>query len=233
MLLFLEPFLTPVILIFIALVLILGVFTIRSIYTKEKEFEKKREGEFEDYEKVLNTAHQRAEQIIQDAVKEASSIKREEDEFAKHANQDVDTALKTIEDKSVSSVSTTSQTFEAEYQKVLEELKNKYARDLEGMITKIYQETQADFDQLHQKVRQQTIESQSGFTKQLQDEFNKTQIEIHEYKKQRLQEVTQKIDRLVMKVAEEVLGQTISLAQHQDLITHALEKAQQEGMFDT
>lgn len=233
MLLFLEPFLTPIILIFIALVLILGVFTIRSIYTKEKEFEKKREGEFADYEKVLNTAHDKAEHIIQEAVQQASSIKREEDEFAKHANETLDTTLKTVEEKSIASITNTEQTFGAEYQKTLETIKTKYAHDLEGMIAKIAQDTQTDFDQLHQKIRQQTIEAQSGFSKQLQDEFSKTQVEIHEYKKQRLQEVTQKMDRLVIKVAEEVLGQTIPLAQHQDLITKALERAQQEGMFDT
>jgi F0F1-type ATP synthase membrane subunit b/b' len=230
---FLEPFLTPILFIFTILVLLGGFLLIISIYKKEKEFEKKREGEFADYEKVLQQAHTNAEEIIHTAADEASQLSREGDTFAKHINQQVDAAFKEIIDKNIASLNSNSGEFLSLYQKSLEELKNKYEENITTILEDVHHRTQNDFSQLQEKIRQKTIDSQTGLTKQLEDEFEKTKIEITEYKKHKFQEVNKNMAKLVIRVSEEVLGQAIPLQQQQQLITDALERAQKEGVFDT
>jgi len=231
--LFLEPFLTPILILFSIIVLSIGFLAIWSIYKKEKEFEKKREGEFNDYEKVLTEAHTKAEQIVEHAVKEASTFTTEGDDFTKEVHQQTEQAYKAVIEKNISFLNSSSHEFLTSYQNSLQGLKNKYEREVEGMIHKIQDDTLHDFTQLQETIRQKTIDNNSGFSKQLDDEFARTQMEIHEYKKRKLQDITLRMDKLIIKVSEEVLGQAISLQQHQQLITQALEKAQKEGLFDT
>ncbi|HSW88848.1 MAG TPA: hypothetical protein VLG12_06825 [Candidatus Saccharimonadales bacterium] len=231
--LFLEPFLTPILFIFIGLVLLLGFLSIRSIYKKEDAFEKKREAEFADYDKVLSEAHIKAEYILEKAAQEASTMSGEGKEFTQAVNKQVEQAFKEVIDKNIAFLNSSSHEFLVSYQNSLQGLKSKYEHEIEGVIQKMQQDTLSDFAQLQSMIREKTIGSHDGFTKQLDDEFAKTQIEIHEYKKQKLQEITQRMDKIVMKVAEEVLGQSIPLTQQQQLITKALENAQKEGMFDT
>ncbi len=231
--LFLEPFLTPIIFIFIGLVLLLGFLSIRSIYKKEDAFEKKREAEFSNYDKVLSEAHVKAEDILEKAAQEATSMSSEGKDFTQIINKQAEQAFKEVIDKNIAFLNSSSHEFLVSYQNSLQGLKSKYEHEIEGTIQKIQHDTLNDFIQLQTMIREKTIGSHDGFTKQLDDEFAKTQIEIHEYKKQKLKEITQRMDKIVMKVAEEVLGQTISLQQQQVLITKALENAQKEGMFDT
>lgn len=230
---FLEPFLTPILFIFIGLVLLIGFLSIRSIYKKEKEFERKRETEFADYDKVLSEAHTKAEDILGKAAQDASSLSTEGKDFTKEINQQVEHAFKEVIDKNISDLNSSSHEFLTSYQNTLQGLKTKYEQQLEGVIQKIQEDTLKDFGQLQAMIREKTIDSHTGFTKQLDDEFTKTQMDIHEYKKQKITEITQRMDKIIMKVAEEVLGQTIPMVQQQELITKALENAQKEGMFDT
>jgi len=214
-------------------ILTAGFLLIRSIYKKEKEFEKKREVEFADYDKVLSEAHIKAEHIVQDASEEATKLSREGDEFTKHVNQNLDTAFEEIIKKNLDLLTSSSQDFFTSYQSYLQSVKGKYEQELDTLITKTQALTEQDFLRLQEEIRQRTSSSQNGLSKQMEDEFTKTQMEIHEYKKHKLREVNDSIEKLIMKVAEEVLGQTISFAQHQQLILDAFEKAKKEGMFDT
>lgn len=229
--LFLEPFLTPLLYIIIIFVLLSGFLFIRSIYKKEKEFEKKRESEFTDYDTVLNQAHTKAENIIQKATDEATQLQREGHDFSKHVTQQVDETLKAIIEENIVSLKNNSDEFLTTYQQSLENFKNTYEQNMEKIIQTIQQDTKKDFEQLQEKIRQKTIGSQAGFIKQVDEEFAKAQLEINDYKKHKFQEINQNMAKLVMKVSEEVLGQVIPLQQHQQLIIDALEKAEKEGVF--
>src|SRR5258708_25339823 len=114
--LFLEPFLTPILFIFIALVLLIGFLSIRSIYKKENEFERKRESEFADYDKVLSDAHVKAENILGKAVQEASTMSGEGKDFTKEIQQQLEEAYKQVVDKNISFLNSSSHEFLISYQ---------------------------------------------------------------------------------------------------------------------
>lgn len=232
-LIFLEPFLTPILFIGVTVVLAVGFFILWSIYSKEQTFEKKREEEFSDYEKVLTQAHTKAEHIIEEATTQASTLSHEGADFTKNLQTQTDASMRSLIEKNTQAVSESSQTFLNEYKQFLQELRTSSGQELQKTFQTMQEETIKEFTTLQETIRNQTAEAQGGLQKQLEDQFNKTQIEIHEYKKRKFQETTLQIDKLIMQVAEEVLGQAIPLSQQQQLITQALEKAQKEGLFDT
>lgn len=231
-LLVLEPFLTPILFIFIAIVLITGFLLIRSIYQKEKVFEKKREGEFSDYQQVLTQAHIKAEQIMEQAAGEAAKMSRDSDVATNRIHQNIDTAYREIIEKNLKDLDSSSHEMLTTYQSYLQSLKTKYESELDTLVTTIQTTTQADFTNMQNNIKEKMIGSENGVSKKIADEFAATQIEINEYKKHKIQEVNKNIDKMILKIAESVLCQAIPLAQHQQLIVEALEKAQREGMFE-
>lgn len=59
----------------------------------------------------------------------------------------------------------------------------------------------------------------------LNEKAAKTEKEIENYKRERLKEIDRKIYRLVGQVAKKVIGRTIDLTNHEELVIEALEKA--------
>lgn len=231
--LFLEPFLSPILFMFAIIVLLGGFFLLQSIYKKEKDFEKKRETEFNDYEKVLQKAHTNAEEIIHKAADEASHLTNEGKDFSQQINQQVDTSFTKIVKNNTISLQNTADTFLQIYETSLNKVKNTYENEMITILQKIQEDTRNDFSQMQEKIQQKTIDTQTGLIKQIEDDFTKAQMEIKEYKKHKLQEINQNMAKLIMRISEEVLGQAIPIQQHQQLIADALEKAQKEGMFAT
>ena len=60
----------------------------------------------------------------------------------------------------------------------------------------------------------------------------KLERELEEYKKQRLKEADKTVNKIVQKVSQEVLGKSLSMEEHHDLIINSLEKSRVEGVFD-
>jgi F0F1-type ATP synthase membrane subunit b/b' len=59
----------------------------------------------------------------------------------------------------------------------------------------------------------------------------KAEEEITAYKNQRLEEVESGINKMLKEVAEKVIGKSLSVKEHQDLITKALEEAKRKNVI--
>ena len=95
-LLFIEPFLTPLLFLMIFIVAVIALFTIYSFYRKEKKYEEKREKTFVDYDTILASAHQKAEQILERASEEATEIKHEHTDIDKKVTKDIQDAFQRV-----------------------------------------------------------------------------------------------------------------------------------------
>lgn len=77
-LLFIEPFLTPILFILIAVILLSGFFLMKSIYTKEKEFQAQESDVFSNYEKFLLTRTEKQNILFKMPRKRQANFPRKE-----------------------------------------------------------------------------------------------------------------------------------------------------------
>ncbi len=75
--------------------------------------------------------------------------------------------------------------------------------------------------------REQMKESQFFVANML----SKIEKDAQEYKKNKLAAVDEQIRQVVLSAAREVIGRSISLTEHEDLVTKALERAKKEKVF--
>ena len=59
----------------------------------------------------------------------------------------------------------------------------------------------------------------------------KVEKESLEYRRNKLEKIDEEIRQIVLSAAREVIGRAISLSEHEDLVTKALEKAKKEHIF--
>lgn len=228
---YLSTLLTPSIFLFILIILVVTLIFLGFIYKKEKQFEEKREHMFENYDQVLTKAHTQAETILATAAEQAATFTSEDERIHQAIRQQTEKSFQELVNANLHELTTNSESFLKAYTASIQGLREKHEKEMGKILQDIQQVTQEEFNQFKEIVSRQTHDSQDSLTKQLKDSFEKTQIEIHEYKRHKLQEVNDSLNVLLLKVAEAVLGKAIPLADHQKLILDALEKAQKEGMF--
>ncbi len=78
-------------------------------------------------------------------------------------------------------------------------------------------------------------EQQRGVAKEMQflvaNNILKTEKELEEYKKKKIQEIDGRINAIILETSREVLGKSVDLATHEDLVMKALEQAKVDNLF--
>jgi hypothetical protein len=92
---------------------------------------------------------------------------------------------------------------------ILKEIKKKNEELMKNLDEKINQIQKIAFQSLDQKISQ-------------------TEKIIDEYKKERLKEIDRKVYQLIGEVAKKIIGKTIDISTHEELVFQALEKAKKE-----
>lgn len=226
-----QSLLTPGIIVLMGIVILTALLFFYYMFKKENDFEKKEEAVVQDYTHIVQEAQLKAKEIIDQASTEAATIiataqttritidKKEEDTFEKIAKEQEQL------------LQTNSAQYFHDYQASLDEVKNHYTTQLNEMVNQIRETTEKEILDLKSSLKTQMVGSNEGVAKKIQDDFAKTQIEISEYKRHQIEKMQASIDQILIKVCEEVLGKTIPMHDHEELILNALEKAKTEGMF--
>lgn len=217
----------------IAAVIVLVIFAWQLAYFREKE--RDLAGRIQRSEKrseeLLEHAHHRVRSILEKTAEKADKMLLETEYLNQHLTAEVDNSLKKIVESHQQLLSQNSADFFTTYHKELEEVKQVYMPEITRMLSDIQKTTERELKDFMSIIVKETVEGQSIIGKKLDTEFEKTQKQIQAYKDTQIQKIDTAISKMVVRVAEDVVGKTIAVSDHQALVLEALEKAKQEGMF--
>lgn len=189
-------------------------FYLWKIRNEENDLEKKETKADASYHQIVDDALGKERKIMEDAVSEADQIIINAEYIKKSSKEIVDQALQQmvahIQEESIE----TAGKFMNSYSESLKELANtslvdfqNVARGLEGDLQKQIKE----------------------FRETLLPDLKK---ELDDYKQVRLKQSDEIINHVIQKAAQEIMNKSISLEDHQKILTDALERAKTEGVFD-
>lgn len=193
-------------------------------------------------EQIVKEAQEQSAKVILDAVETANEVvvSAEKDELKtvqesgkeiQSFAEQVKTSLESVAKRAEQELRETSKTA----QKTLKE----EAKDAEGILERFIAE---DRWMLEQKTRQAIKESSLAFERAMHDiaekakaeleaEMRRVNEEVEEYKRERIAAVDAKILDIVQDVTLRVLGKTIRLDDHADLVYQSLQRAKSERAF--
>ncbi len=171
--------------------------------------------------KIIAKAQRKSEVLLENAVKEAeliiSQTKNFRDELQKSLKEDV---------------AYQASQFAQGYQGLLPEIKKYYQTGIDEQL-RAFEDQLRVFTLDVEKTFKDKLDTLANLLRdQTLQEFTIVQKELTDYKQAKMREIDERVKRIVKTAAAEVVGKTLSLADHQDLIMKALEKAKREGVFE-
>ncbi|MBI4079195.1 MAG: hypothetical protein HY429_02765 [Candidatus Levybacteria bacterium] len=198
-------------------------------YKREQEFEKKTTTSYEQAKQIIDHANTRASALIEKASKKANDMLTSAQAIREGIQQDANKTLSyaLAQDKELLKKQTDE--FVAMHQKALHKLHEEYVLQIDTSVANVKESTEKELADFMNILKKETVEAQVFIGEKINKEFDAAKQEIKQYKKAQLTAVDKTIQKMLVKVAEDVLGKAIPMEKHEKLILEALEKAKQQG----
>ncbi len=181
---------------------------------------------------VIEDAHKKAKEILDEASEKSKQIIASAD----HSKIDLDNELKgSIREtagKGIKLLEDQSQNVSKAYQETFEEVKVQFIKQVKDTLGKVQEAGETGLQEFRVALKDQQLTSQYYIEKRLNQEFDQAQKEVARYKDEQMRRVEDSVDRIILRLSEEVLGKAISLEDHEKLILESLSKAKEEGLFN-
>src|SRR3989344_2856080 len=120
---------------------------------------------------------------------------------------------------------------DTEIEEILSPVKKTFEREVRNHLEKLATEAEVRNEQMTKFIQDQ----QSGVVRESQfliaKSLEKINRELDQYRKNRLVEVDDQVRQIILSAAREVLGRSISLSEHEQLVREALDKAKKDKVF--
>lgn len=181
--------------------------------------------------KLLAQAHEKAQELINQANKQASDILASSKTYEDNSNQTLKNKLTELEKQQADVFTKASDDMKIAYQNMITQIQEQDINTLKSMTKDIQSDILADFKEFRDDLEKDTIKSEKVVKEKINDEYLTVQKDLDDYKKQKYQELDNDIYKILYRVSEMVLNQGISYDKHKELVIEALETAKKEQVF--
>ncbi|MEK7502668.1 MAG: hypothetical protein AAB609_04035 [Patescibacteria group bacterium] len=181
---------------------------------------------------LLEDGRIKAGKIVEDANKKAAQIIGESNNLNTQSKKMLGEALDTLLKHQTSYFEKVSQDFLEAYKRELDGLKQKNIEIVKNVSNDIEEDTIKEVEDFDNILQKETFAAQKIVEEKIEKEYSSAQKNVEDYKNEMLGKAEEKIYKILEAVAKLTLGKSIPLAQHEQLIIEALEKAKKDGLGD-
>jgi dGTP triphosphohydrolase len=202
----------------------LGVFVVSYVNTLEKfKMLQKKQSDIE------SEAHRKAVVILQEARNKAIKIIEDTNVSQDLLKKTFEEELKAAAPNWAKKLQTVSEEFLKVYQKTLTDLKDNNIKIITNISKDIESSTKAELEDFKEILRKETFSSQKIVEGKIEQDYQIVEKELEAYRTEKLKKIEDQIYNIIQNVSKEVLGKTLTLQEHEQLVIDALEKAKKEG----
>ena len=201
-------------------------------YRQKKEAAKKprlsTEGEAEH---ILSNAHEEAVDIIRVATAKAREMLQSAARVKEGVSSSLATELTAIAEQHKQYLQDASLKYVETYEHMAERAQEEYLTTLHEASQAMAGDAKHTLDMFEIFLKEQTIGYKQQMEKKIDDLRNNVNEQVNEYKKEKLKRVDKAINEIVISVAKIVIGSSLNIKEHNELVLRALEEAKKEGFF--
>ncbi len=171
-----------------------------------------------DYQEILETANKKAQEILS----QSTQIKNE-------STQIFEKSVQAMLLNQKQALENTSLALSRKHLEEITELNKQSVLILTNVYKDIELAAKTDFEKYKELVTKQTFEAERIAQTRIKEEYIKLEAEMQQLKQQRIQELNENIYKILSKISKEVIGHSLSFAEHEDLVVKSLDEAKKEG----
>jgi len=210
------------------LVLILNVVFWLLVSRGDIQVRKKSKQINHEYNLIVSNANQQATEIIDQANQKATKLLEKTEFHLEDMQQQVRKSFQQAVDNQQQSLEKKLADLANQIPDLTNNLQDNFSHQVNDFNQKMNQQLQKQIDKFLEKLNLQTIATAQDTQKQLQTSLRQSLAEVDKYRQEQLTKVEQNIANIIKNVSGDVLHQTLSIEDHQRLITEALERAKKE-----
>jgi uncharacterized protein (UPF0333 family) len=188
------------------------------------------------------SAHKKVDKLILDAQNEASKVLRTASEKARTI---LETATLIKEDvlrtttREIIAISEQHQQYLKDaslkyvetYEHMAEGAQEEYLNTLHEASVGMARDAKATLGMFETYLKEQTVGYKQAMEKKIEELRKEANAYVDEYKKEKLKRVDKAVDEIILIVAKNIIGRSLNLKEHNELIIRALDEAKKEGFF--
>ncbi len=214
----------------LAISLIVIVVYLSRIAKNNSSFDVKEEN-FQKNEKILDETRIKAARILDDANSKALDIINKVTLSTDLSSDNFSQGLLRVSSEQIKEFEKVTSDFTKVYSQTLQDLRSKNIEIFQNTSKDIELNASEELKNFKESMDKLTSQSQGEVEKKIDTDYQSAKGEIENYKKEQLEKIDSDIYELLEKISKTILGKTISLSDHEDLIEKSLEKAKKEIGF--
>ncbi len=181
---------------------------------------------------IENQAHKKASLILQDARNKGIKIISEANVSQDLLKKAFEEELKKVSLDQGKEIKTISEELLKVYQKELTDLKQNNIKIISNISKDIESSTRAELEDFKEILKKETFASQKIVEGKIEQDYQIVEKKLQAYEAERIKKIEDHIYNIIQNVSKEVLGKTLSLQEHEQLVIDALEKAKRNRMTE-
>lgn len=182
-------------------------------------------------DEIITSVHRESLRTMEGAQKQALEMLRTTALYRSEAEKKMERVLEEHSQRESERLSRASEEFLRSYHLSLEDAKKIYLASVKKMNDLMAEETRRGLSEFREELKKEIerygLETEEEIKKVRGDAFRK----IEEYTREKLKKVDESIYQVLALVSKEVLGKSLSMEEHEEVVLRALEEAKREGFF--
>ena len=180
---------------------------------------------------VLSNANEEAVELIRVATEKAREILQSAGNVGEGISSSLAKELTAIAEQHKQYLKDASLKYVETYEHMAERAQEEYLSTLHEASQTMAGDAKHTLDMFETFLKDQTIGYKQQMEKKIDDLRNKVNEQVNDYKKEKLKRVDKAINEIVISVAKIVIGRSLNIKEHNELVLRALEEAKKEGFF--
>lgn len=180
---------------------------------------------------ILSRANEEATEIIRTATRKARELLEGAGTVRQDTASALETEIKALADQHKQYLQDASLKYVETYQHMAEQAQEDYLATLHAASQSMAHDAKRTLDMFESFLKDQTIGYKQQMEKKIEDLRNTVNDQVNEYKREKLKRVDKAIDEIIVSVAKLVIGRSLNIKEHNELVLRALEEAKKEGFF--
>jgi len=200
-------------------------------YNRDRYGESAYEDIYKNRAKIIEEAREKANKILSDAENRANEIIYNSEYIKTDFVKNLESSLATLENSALKVFKDTSSEFYTKYKELLDRENKENLEKIHQTFDAIKKISEAQLEEFSKNLKKESLDSQVFISTKIQEQIEAMNKEIEEYKEKYLSLINQSISSLIEKVAERVIGRSLTTQDHEKLVLEAFEEAKKDTVL--
>lgn len=187
--------------------------------------------ELDESDELVREARDHAHEIISNAMNRAEKMLLEAEYLKKEFVKEGEKHMERVSEHIAQTISQEAVDYDKEYKRLFEWIQGEYAKKIDEQVKKIQQAAESEIADFKTILQKETVGSQAYIGEKINTQFEEARREIETYKESQIKKLDEAINTLVADVVKDVVGKTLTVADHEKIILEALTLAKKENVL--